>query len=207
MFLSWVFSDELSSSESRGHSVYNPDQSSTAQQLEGASWSISYGDGSTASGDVYTDDVTVGGVTVTGQAVELASTISTQFQQDTQSDGLLGLAFSSINEGQLRCDGQLQSDTNTVQSRPIHKQLSSTPPSTKASSPPTSSPPTSKRVPPAHMTSASSTPASILVPSHTSMSTTPTASGNSLVPATPSARPASNPPALMPSPTPALHCC
>jgi len=38
----------------------------------------------------------VGGTSVTGQDVELASNISSQFARD-QSDGLLGLAFSSIN--------------------------------------------------------------------------------------------------------------
>ena len=40
--------------------------------------------------------VNVGGTSVTGQDVELAETISSEFAQD-QSDGLLGLAFSSIN--------------------------------------------------------------------------------------------------------------
>ncbi|KAJ9493928.1 hypothetical protein LTR99_010224 [Exophiala xenobiotica] len=93
----WVFSSELPSSQSSGHSIYNPSKSSTAKKLSGATWNISYGDGSGASGDVYTDTVDVGGTTVTGQAVELAKTISAQFQQDQDNDGLLGLAFSSIN--------------------------------------------------------------------------------------------------------------
>lgn len=96
---SWVFSSELPSSQSSGHIVYDPSQSSTAQQLSGATWNITYGDGSSSSGDVYTDTVTVGGTTVTGQAVELAQQVSAQFQQDSQNDGLLGLAFSSINTG------------------------------------------------------------------------------------------------------------
>ncbi|PWY66072.1 aspergillopepsin I precursor [Aspergillus heteromorphus CBS 117.55] len=91
----WVFSSELPSSESSGHSLYTP--SSTASKMSGYSWDISYGDGSSASGDVYKDVVTVGGVTATKQAVEAASQISEEFVEDTANDGLLGLAFSSIN--------------------------------------------------------------------------------------------------------------
>ena len=90
-----MFSTELPASEQRGHSVYNP---STSGKLDtGETWGISYGDGSSASGNVYLDTVVVGGTTVTSQAVEAAETISAQFQSDTANDGLLGLAFSSIN--------------------------------------------------------------------------------------------------------------
>jgi hypothetical protein len=42
--------------------------------------------------------VKVGGTTVTTQTVELANSISSEFQRDA-ADGLLGLAFSSINTG------------------------------------------------------------------------------------------------------------
>ncbi|KAL8726268.1 MAG: hypothetical protein Q9166_006814 [cf. Caloplaca sp. 2 TL-2023] len=93
----WVFSTELPATQSNGHSIYNPALSSTSKKLPGYTWSISYGDGSGASGDVYTDTVKVGTTTVTGQAVELASKISAQFQEDIDNDGLLGLAFDSIN--------------------------------------------------------------------------------------------------------------
>lgn len=39
----------------------------------------------------------VGGTTVTSQAVEAAETVSSEFESDAASDGLLGLAFDSIN--------------------------------------------------------------------------------------------------------------
>ncbi|KAL8689839.1 MAG: hypothetical protein Q9224_004550 [Gallowayella concinna] len=93
----WVFSSELPSTQSNGHSIYNPALSATSKQLPGYTWQIKYGDGSGASGDVYTDTVQVGSTTVSGQAVELASNISAQFQRDIDNDGLLGLAFDSIN--------------------------------------------------------------------------------------------------------------
>ncbi|KAJ5356560.1 Peptidase aspartic catalytic [Penicillium concentricum] len=91
----WVFSSDLSTSAQSGHDIY--DVSSSGTKLAGSTWSISYGDGSSASGDVYKDTVSVGGVKATGQAVEAAKKISAQFLQDKNNDGLLGLAFSSIN--------------------------------------------------------------------------------------------------------------
>jgi hypothetical protein len=94
-----VWSTELPTSVtsgSTGHTIFDPSKSSTWKASSGSSWTISYGDGSTASGDVGTDNVTIGGLTIKNQAVELAKTLSTQFQQGT-GDGLLGLAFGSIN--------------------------------------------------------------------------------------------------------------
>ncbi|KAK2755037.1 Type I transmembrane sorting receptor [Arachnomyces sp. PD_36] len=90
----WVFSSELPAEQQKGHSVYTASNSSA---LPGYSWEIKYGDGSGASGNVFHDTATVGGVAASGQAIEAAQKISQQFVQDKQNDGLLGLAFSSIN--------------------------------------------------------------------------------------------------------------
>ncbi|KUJ09232.1 acid protease [Mollisia scopiformis] len=92
----WVFSSELPSSDLSGHSYYTSSDSSTFQSLSGYTWDISYADGSGASGNVGTDTVVIGGTTVEGQAVELAEKVSSTFVSDA-ADGLVGLAFSSIN--------------------------------------------------------------------------------------------------------------
>jgi len=65
--------------------------------MSGYTWNISYGDGSGASGNVYADKVVIGAATATSQAVEAATSVSSQFTADTNNDGLVGLAFSSIN--------------------------------------------------------------------------------------------------------------
>lgn len=84
----------LPSSEQSGHNLYKP---SSADKETGETWSISYGDNSGAAGVVYADKVVVGKVTATSQAVEAATSVSSEFISDTASDGLLGLGFSSIN--------------------------------------------------------------------------------------------------------------
>lgn len=93
----WVFSDELPPNERGVHSIYKP--SSKGKKMDGYSWKISYGDGSSANGNVWKDTVSVGGVTAHDQAIEAAQQVSQQFIKDKNNDGLLGLGFSSINTG------------------------------------------------------------------------------------------------------------
>ncbi|TWU78581.1 Type I transmembrane sorting receptor [Metarhizium rileyi] len=94
----WVFSNETQKSRISGQKIYDVNSSSSAKSLDGASWSIKYGDGSSCSGDVYLDRVTIGGLTVKQQAVESAKNVSSQFTKDSsQNSGLLGLAFDQIN--------------------------------------------------------------------------------------------------------------
>lgn len=48
-------------------------------------------------GNVYIDTISIGGVTIPKQGIELAEKLSSSFQQDGGSDGLLGLAWPSLN--------------------------------------------------------------------------------------------------------------
>ncbi|PQE05839.1 Peptidase aspartic catalytic protein [Rutstroemia sp. NJR-2017a BVV2] len=95
----WVWSTELpkaTTSKATGHTIFDPKKSSTFKTLNSSKWQISYGDSSSASGTVGTDNVTIGGLTIKNQAVELANKLSAQFVEGA-GDGLLGLAWGSIN--------------------------------------------------------------------------------------------------------------
>ncbi|KAL0092318.1 rhizopuspepsinogen precursor [Phycomyces blakesleeanus] len=73
---------------------FNPSKSSTYKPSI-RTWSISYGDGSSANGIVGYDTVDLGGLSITGQGIELASKESSSFES-SPVNGLLGLAFDSI---------------------------------------------------------------------------------------------------------------
>ncbi|QDS74997.1 hypothetical protein FKW77_005524 [Venturia effusa] len=92
----WVFSERIPQQQRVGHQFYSLANNTDAKPLEGLSWKIAYGDGSGASGVVFADRVKVGGVTATRQAVEAATSISSQFIEE-HSDGLLGLGFGNTN--------------------------------------------------------------------------------------------------------------
>ncbi|EXJ94234.1 aspergillopepsin I [Capronia coronata CBS 617.96] len=92
----WVFNTNLAKSAQKGHTIYNPTQSSTFQNLDGT-FNISYGDGSFASGPVGVDQVDIGGATVAAQAIGLPDTVGSSFITDSVANGLVGLAFSSLN--------------------------------------------------------------------------------------------------------------
>ncbi|KAF2121555.1 aspergillopepsin A precursor [Lophiotrema nucula] len=93
----WVFSTQLPQKSIGQHSAFDASKSTTFKPVQGAQFSISYGDGSGAAGTVGTDQVNIGGVTVQDQTVELATAVSQSFVQDTNTDGLVGLAFSQLN--------------------------------------------------------------------------------------------------------------
>lgn len=87
---------ELPSSMTKGHTVYNPSKSSTFKNITGE-FKISYGDTSYASGSLAKDTVSIGGAVVKDQVFGLPTKVSSAFVSDTNSNGLVGLSFSSIN--------------------------------------------------------------------------------------------------------------
>lgn len=93
----WVFNTQLAAASQTGHTLYDPAKSTTLKMMTGATFSISYGDGSGAAGNVGTDTVNIGGATVTEQAIEMATAVSQSFVEDTNNNGLVGLAFSKLN--------------------------------------------------------------------------------------------------------------
>ena len=84
----WVFSTELPPRERGNHPLYKLG----GYKDQGYSWHIHYGDGTSASGQVYADKVSAGSVTAPVQAVEVAQHIAPDFTHG-RSDGLVGLGF------------------------------------------------------------------------------------------------------------------
>ncbi|KAI8942537.1 hypothetical protein NX059_000599 [Plenodomus lindquistii] len=93
----WMFSTELDPQSIGTHAAFDASKSPTFKKAVGSQFKISYGDGSGAAGTVGTDTVTIGGVKVENQVVELATAVSRSFVEDTNTDGLVGLAFSQLN--------------------------------------------------------------------------------------------------------------
>lgn len=93
----WVFNTQLDKEVSKGHSIFDPAKSKTFKEMDGFVFNITYGDGSFAHGTVGTDTVDIGGATVPGQAIGLPEQVSPSFAKDEVSDGLVGLAFSTLN--------------------------------------------------------------------------------------------------------------
>ncbi|KAI9059506.1 acid protease [Trametes sanguinea] len=89
----WVGSSSCSTC--RRHNTYNPSRSSTSDSQRGT-FEIEYQDGTSASGPIYTDTVTVGGATVTGQYFSAVTNEAEQLTEDPE-DGLLGLGLTALS--------------------------------------------------------------------------------------------------------------
>jgi hypothetical protein len=108
----WLFCTEGPPSVESGHNQYNP---KTGTKLNGASFDINYGSGF-AKGDVYMDQVTLGGIT-TNQAIECATSVDSSDISDHQLDGVLGVGFNSgsskVNNGYPQPSSATQSPLNS----------------------------------------------------------------------------------------------
>jgi aspergillopepsin I len=91
----WVFSSQLPSNESTGHTLYQP--SPKATKLDDYTFNISYAEGTTVFGNVYRDYVNISGIETWDQAIEAATRVPDSFVSQTSRDGIMGLGFSSIN--------------------------------------------------------------------------------------------------------------
>lgn len=91
----WVPSSSCDSAACSSHNKYDPAKSSSSK-LQSGSLDIEYGDGSATKGKVYTDTVTVGGVTAKNQAIGVATQLSNSFADDPQ-DGIMGMGYESIS--------------------------------------------------------------------------------------------------------------
>lgn len=93
----WLRSTQLDASvPTTGHTVFDPNASSTFKETPNSTWLIQYGDGSTASGSVGVDNVKIGSLTIENQTIELAQQLS-PFLVQNPADGLLGLAYGTRN--------------------------------------------------------------------------------------------------------------
>ncbi|KAJ7742596.1 acid protease [Mycena metata] len=91
----WLPSSSCTSSTCSSKNTYKASSSSTSVKKSG-SFSIEYGDGSTVSGPVYTETVTVAKITAKKQYFSPVTTLSSSFKDDP-ADGILGLAFPSLS--------------------------------------------------------------------------------------------------------------
>ena len=93
----WVLSSRLPASQKQDRTVFEVDNSTTFEEVQDGTFSISYGDSSRASGLLGKDTVSIGGVEFKEQTFGLATQASDVFIDDTASNGLVGLGFSSLN--------------------------------------------------------------------------------------------------------------
>ncbi|QRW23991.1 aspartyl protease [Rhizoctonia solani] len=99
----WVPSSSCRTSGCSPHKKYTASSSSTSKSQSG-SFSIQYGDGSTASGPIYSDTVTVGGLSVTSQYFSPVTSESSSFASDPE-DGIMGEISSPVFSFRLATTG------------------------------------------------------------------------------------------------------
>ncbi|KAG6359953.1 hypothetical protein INS49_011007 [Diaporthe citri] len=93
----WVFTPESSQYPGSlgNRSIFDMNSSSTVRHQDGRSWTITYGDGTFAGGNVVTDNVELGNLTVKNATIEIATHYSSSLiDYDAFLSGLMGLAIN-----------------------------------------------------------------------------------------------------------------
>ncbi|GAA5937012.1 uncharacterized protein JCM15063_000127 [Sporobolomyces koalae] len=93
----WVPGVGCTASSCSSKHKYDPSKSSTSSSVPSKTLNVQYGDGSTSSGPVYSDNVVIAGLTASKQVFGAASTLSSSFASSPE-DGLGGMAFQSISQ-------------------------------------------------------------------------------------------------------------
>ncbi|KAK0639142.1 aspartic peptidase domain-containing protein [Cercophora newfieldiana] len=94
----WVYSSETNPDILGNRSRWDPKSSTTAQPIPNSSWSIQYGDGSTARGHAWKDTISVGGINIPNAVVESALSVSDSMATDAEMGGIFGLAIGLGSE-------------------------------------------------------------------------------------------------------------
>lgn len=110
----WVFSTLLPASDQAMHTIYNPKQSNTSVPLN-LPWSITYLDGTFASGVAFKDTINLGGLVLKQSAVEAADNVSANAVSD-EADGLLGL---SLNPNTIGTPNSVPTTLESIISHPL----------------------------------------------------------------------------------------
>ncbi|GAA5971359.1 hypothetical protein JCM11641_008322 [Rhodosporidiobolus odoratus] len=93
----WVPSNSCTSNACSNKRKYDPSSSSYSKPVPNKKLSIQYGDGSTTSGNVYMDTVTIAGFAAVNQTFGAATTLSDSWQYDPP-DGLMGMGYQSLSQ-------------------------------------------------------------------------------------------------------------
>ncbi|MCJ1325787.1 hypothetical protein MMC10_002450 [Thelotrema lepadinum] len=93
----WVYSTGIAADEAADHTLFDPTRSVTFENVSSSSFSIEYAGGMGASGYYGTDTVSIGGVTASELAVEVATSIDGIASNFDGVDGVLGLGFGKTD--------------------------------------------------------------------------------------------------------------
>ncbi|KAH9923776.1 protease [Epithele typhae] len=91
----WIPSANCTTTDCAQKAQYHPERSSTSQRHDNEFGRIRYQDGSTASGSIFTDTVTVAGISVKNQGFAAVDSISDELAH-RPIDGVIGLGYPAL---------------------------------------------------------------------------------------------------------------